>query len=533
MKLNNNIIRCGIAAAATLVALSSCTAEFDKWNTDHNSAQEEDMSHDNMNTGAFFAQMQHNVFIVGLDMGGDFQVEDMLTGGLFSGYFSNIKASYDVGSLHNAHYLLPDKWVNLPFNDTYTNVMQPWYKLKTNSDKAATPAVTALANVVKVFGMSRITDMYGPIPYSKFGQDIHVAYDTQQEVYRQFFAELDSAISTLTEYADNNTDLYLADYDNVYQGNVQKWVKFANTVRLRLAMRISYVDETTAKAQAQAAITNKYGLMTSASDDAALHQSSTLVFKHPLWEIGTSWDDEHMSATMDCYLNGYADPRLAVYFQPATATGEYRGVRNGMPRLQKPTYQTNTSRPNFSQNSDMNWMRAAEAYFLMAEARLRWNIGTMTPRQYYEEGIRASFSSCGLAGADTYIAGTALPLAKYTDPANDRETDVSGMLSMLPVAWNETADDKTNLERIMLQKWIALYPDGQEAWSEMRRTGMPGRVHIYSYQYQSEVADGELISRLKYPTTEYSNNGQNTQNALQLLKGKDSAGTRLWWDVKR
>ncbi len=530
MKKSAHIYLLAFLTMMECAMLCSCTDEFAKWNTNPNEATPEDMEHDNLKTGAYFAQMERSVFIVGENLGGRYQQDQALEGDLFASYFAT-STSWGSTAYHNDHYALYSEWYNYPFNDTYERIMQPWKQIHDATD--ATSPARAMATVIKVFGMSRITDMYGPIPYSKFGQDIHVAYDAQQDIYRRFFAELDSAVTTLTEYADNNTDPYLGDYDNIYQGNVQKWVKFANTVRLRLAMRVSNVDEATAKAQAQAAISNKYGLMASASDDAILHQSSTLVFKHPLWEIGTSWDDEHMSATMDCYLNGYADPRMAVYFQPATATGEYRGVRNGMPRLQKTTYQTNTSRPNFSQNSDMNWMRAAEAYFLMAEARMRWNLGTMTARQYYEEGIRASFASCGLSGADTYLAGTALPLSRYTDPANGRETDVTGMLSMLPVAWDETAPDETNLERIMLQKWIALYPDGQEAWSEMRRTGKPGHVLIYSYQYQSEVADGELISRLKYPTTEYSNNGQNTQDALRLLGGKDAAGTRLWWDVKR
>ena len=107
------------------------------------------------------------------------------------------------------------------------------------------------------------------------------------------------------------------------------------------------------------------------------------------------------------------------------------------------------------------------------------------------------------------------------------------MLSMLPVAWDEQAGTETKLERIMVQKWIALYPDGQEAWSEMRRTGYPGWVRINSYSAQSEVASNEMISRLKFPTTEYANNSENTQAAVSLLGGKDAAGTRLWWDVKR
>lgn len=104
---------------------------------------------------------------------------------------------------------------------------------------------------------------------------------------------------------------------------------------------------------------------------------------------------------------------------------------------------------------------------------------------------------------------------------------------MLSPAWDDAASDKVNMERIMIQKWIALYPDGQEAWSEMRRTGKPGWVKIYSYNYQQEVTNGEMISRLKFPTTEYTNNSENTQKAVTLLGGRDIAGTRLWWDVKR
>ena len=299
-------------------------------------------------------------------------------------------------------------------------------------------------------------------------------------------------------------------------------------------MRISNVDETKAREEASKAIGQSAGLMTSSDDDAALHQSTKLSFKHPLWEIGTSWDDEHMSATMDCYLNGYNDPRMAAYFLPATSTGKYKGVRNGMDRPNKANYQTVTSRMNYSQGSDMQWMHAAEAYFLMAEAKLRFNLGSSTVKQYYEDGIRTSFASAGVSGADSYISNSeALPLAQFTNAYNNRSTDVSGMLSMLPVAWNDNADNDEKLERIMIQKWIALYPDGQEAWSEMRRTGYPGWVKIESYDHQSDVPEGEMISRLKFPTTEYSNNTANTNAAVKMLGGDDRANTRLWWDVKR
>lgn len=288
MKLYNSIA-CALAIAATALMTASCTSEFDKWNTDSNSASEEDMTHDNMNTGAFFSQMEHNVYTVGLDKGGSFQVIDMLTGGLFSGYFSNIKASYDVGSTHSAHYSLPDKWMNIPFNDTYTNLMQPWLSLTTNSEKAGTTAVTALANVVKVFGMARITDMYGPIPYTQFGTGINVAYDSQEAVYNAFFTELDNAIEELETYhTASPSSKLLANYDFVFAGDVEKWIRFANTLRLRLALRVAYANESLAKQEAQKSFDDAVGFL----EESAKHvNGAKFSFLNPFWEVTKSWGD--------------------------------------------------------------------------------------------------------------------------------------------------------------------------------------------------------------------------------------------------
>jgi hypothetical protein len=408
--------------------------------------------------------------------------------------------------------------------------MQPWKSICEKTDEGS-PA-RALATIIKVFGMHRVTDMYGPIPYKSFGSSVQAVYDSQKDVYYQFFNELDNAISVLTSYAENNSSAYMADYDNVYAGNVSKWIKFANTLRLRLAMRISNVDEAKARQEAAAAINHSFGLMASADDDAALHQSSTLTFRHPLWEIGQSFNDERMSATMECYLKGYNDPRIKAYFLPTENNGDYKGARNGMSRPNKDNYKGVTSAPNFTQGSDMHWMYAAEAYFLLAEAQLRWGLGEMTAQKCYETGIATSFASAGVSGASYINDDTSLPQPSFTDAYRRSTTDVSGMLSNLTIAWNEDASNDEKMERIMIQKWIALYPDGQEAWSEMRRTGYPGWVRIQSMQ-TSEVSQNEMISRLKFPTTEYSNNSDNTKAAVTLLGGDDKAGTRLWWDVKR
>lgn len=512
------------------VAMTSCTDNFEKWNTNPNEATNKDMQHDNLNTGAYFSQMQRGVFIVGKDKGGEYQITQALEGDIFASYLATI-TKWDYTTYHNDHYALYQGWYNAPFNDAYTNIMQPWKSIA-DVTSASSPA-HAMATIVKVMGMHRITDMYGPIPYSKFGTDVQVAYDRQQDVYTAFFSELDQAIDVLTQYTSGSSQPYLADYDNIYQGNVEKWVRFANSLRLRLAIRISNVDGVLARTEAEKSINHPIGLMRQKDDDAILHQSTSLTYRNPLWEISESWDDEHMSATMECYLNGYKDPRMSAYFQPATATGIYKGARNGMKSPNKESYRTVTSRMNFTQTSDVIWMRAAESYFLLAEAKMRWNIGSMSPKECYEAGVKTSFASAGVSGADTYLNSTALPLAAYTDPVSKSATSVQSMLTMLTPKWDDAASDDVNLQRIMLQKWIALYPDGQEAWSEMRRTGYPGWVRIASYSYQTEVKNNEMISRLKFPSTEYSNNTANTEDAVKMLGGDDKAGTRLWWDVRR
>ena len=527
MKLINKIT-CGVASLAAAFALSSCTGEFDKWNTDHNSATEDDMGRDNWSTGGFFAQMEHNVFIVGKDKGGAFQITDMLTGGLFSGYFSNIKASYDVGALHNAHYLLPDSWVNQPFNDTYTNVMLPWATLNSNSESAGTTAVTALGNVVKVFGMARITDMYGPIPYSKFGTALHVPYDSQQDVYTQFFKELDDAIDILTEYhAASSSSKLLADFDYVFSGDVEKWIRFANTLRLRLALRVCYADEALARAEAEKSINNTTGFL----EEKAEHSNgSNYSYLNPFWEVTQSWGDMRMGACIDSYLNGYDDPRAKVYFNEAVSGGGIHGVYPGLQITNQSSYTNTTSAMNVASNSAMQWMSGAESFFLRAEAKLRWDLGTTSVKDLYEQGIRTSFTERGVSGADSYIANNDAKPAGFVDNSGNRRN--ADAVSTITIAWDDNAEFEQKLERIITQKYLAIFPDGQEAWSEFRRTGYPKLFTIDYNASSGAVSTDKQIRRLRFPSDAYTENAANVQAAVNLLGGTDNGGTKLWWDKK-
>ena len=128
--------------------------------------------------------------------------------------------------------------------------------MKQVSENTNNPVPYAIAQIIKVAAMSRVTDAYGPIPYSKIGsgwQD-YIPYDTQEEVYNAFFKELDESIEVLTE---NRNAALVASADFVYSGNVQKWVKFANSLKLRLAIRIANVSPAKAKEMAESAVESR------------------------------------------------------------------------------------------------------------------------------------------------------------------------------------------------------------------------------------------------------------------------------------
>ena len=522
--MNKSIIKLFLLGGLAITSITSCTDNYMDYNKNPYEVTDDEMERDAHKLGAALVGMQSVIVPVGEHLA---QFSECLLGGVFSGYMADSKTWGNSFSYFNQS----EDWNG----KVYLDIMPEIYSNLAEVKKVTTdPIPLAVAEILKVTAIVRVTDVYGPIPYSKFGTGIQVAYDSQKDVYYRFFEELSNAIEVLTSYNSRTSEPYLEDYDYIYNGNVANWIKFANTLRLRLAMRISYVDQTKALDEAKAAIDHTIGLMTSVSDNAVLKQSVSFSFINEWWEAFESFNDFRMSATMDCYLKGLQDPRLASYFKVAKKDGAYHGVRNGQTSRSQGTLSEAASSMNVGQASSILWMDAAETYFLLAEAKLRLNLGDKTVKEYYEEGVKTSFSSKGASGAESYLDNDVnVPSTSFIDPTNGRNTDVSRMVSTLTVKWDESASPDKKLERIMVQKWIALFPDGQEAWSEMRRTGYPGIVTINTNASGGEVATGELISRLKFPTKEYSDNGENTQAAVSLLKGTDIAGTRLWWDVKR
>ncbi|MCD8312884.1 MAG: SusD/RagB family nutrient-binding outer membrane lipoprotein, partial [Bacteroidales bacterium] len=392
-----------------------------------------------------------------------------------------------------------------------------------------------MAQLIRIYTMSMVLSFQGPLPYSKVSEgNFYVAYDDEQTAWHAMMDDLDAVIETLQQ-AVVTGERPLSSVDRVYYGDNSLWLKFANTLKLRMAMRISSVDAAYARQKAEEAVAA--GVMETKGDSAY----DNLAGRYPngYYQVGYAWEGEvKANACITSYMNGYNDPRREKYFTQNTAGGnnDYNGVRSGIQNVQKANY-VNYSGLIYenSNTAPMPIMYAAEAWFLRAEGALKgWNMGGGSAQSYYEQGVRSSFEEWGASGVDSYLADDASIPAGYTDPKVSANS--CGNKSTCTIAWDNSATDEKKLERIITQKWIANYPNSLEAWSDFRRTGYP---YIFPPQtnLSTVITDAEHGQRrLRFSETEYNNNAENTRDAVSMLSnGQDTDATELWWattDVK-
>jgi len=235
-------------------------------------------------------------------------------------------------------------------------------------------------------------------------------------------------------------------------------------------MRISYVNPAKAQQEAEAAVSDPGGLLTDKEGSFKMSTGSV----NPLYTITHDWNETRINAAVESILGGYNDPRLPVYALPASLSalnGEIKGVRSGPDMSVNPSAYLGFSMVNFVTNPYVKLMDVSESYFLRAEGALRgWNMGG-TAEEFYTEGIKASFAANQLGGVDNYLNDNTSTPASYVDPNNPANN--APPISSITIKWNAATGFEENLERIITQKWIAMYPEGQEAWSEFRRTGYP------------------------------------------------------------
>lgn len=515
----------GLAAVALGACLFGCTANFEEISKDHYNAHEEDLAMDDLKIGSMFQQLERSVIVYsdGTYLDSDYQIMYGLCGETWCGY-----TAPTLSDGKNSGFLVTDGWHRRMFTVKYEYGMAAFSNLKAYAEENNLIPQLAIGTILKVATMHQVTDYYGPIAYSQTGSVAGNLYDSQENVYKAFFNELDEAIATLEPYAANGS-LFMADYDLVYGGDAAKWVKFANSLRLRLAMRVVYADAALAQAEAEKSILSPIGVITSNGDNAVVKGVS----HHPIYEINVNFNDAdcQLNATMDCYLNGYSDPRGAFIAKPAATDGKIHGVRTGIAPNDWGPYK-NTAGKVSAPNATIYkicWMNAAEVAFLRAEGALRgWNMGDGSAKSFYEEGIALSFEEWGANGADAYIANsTATPASFQDNVANNN----AGAPSTVTIAWNEADDFELKLEKIGTQKWIALFPNACEGWAEYRRLHYP-KILTPVKNFNDDVNTDQQIRRVPYPVSEQSDNPEGYASGVAALGGPDNAATRLWWDQK-
>lgn len=526
------------SAAAFLLMHVSCTKHFREYNTNPNNATDGMMQYDNLSTGVFFSQMEQNIFPVAQQPNfGDemYQIVQNLAGDVYSGYMGASNNWF--GGANNTTYALVPGWYAGGFNRAFLSVMPAWLAVKKKTEGVTTAQhIFALAQIIKVEAMHRTTDMYGPLPYFQFGAGgLTTSYDSQQDIYYSFFTDLDSAVKVLSNYVQSYPGLKpLASYDLIYGGDYIKWIKFANSLKLRLAMRIAYADAAKAKQYAEEAVNNPYGVITSNEDNAVLKSGNGVQIHNPLQVICFNFDDVRMGANMESFLKGYNDPRISFLFNKAAADNNYHGIRNGINITSKSLYTTPFSTLNVSSETPLRWMSAAEMYFLKAEGAVRgWNMGG-TAQNFYQSGIQTSFDQWGAGPASNYTQDSLSKPAGYTDPSASSNNVPTGNanLSTVIIKWRESDATELKFEKILTQKWIAMYPDGQEAWSEFRRMRYPKVFPVVVNNSGGLIVSATQIRRLPFPQSEYQSNAKGVSTGVTLLGGADHGGTKLWWDKK-
>lgn len=516
-----------ISLLSTILFLPGCTDNFEALNTPDTEIVASNVGATTL--GQAFAQSQYRG-MYGLHW--QFQISTALFSDLYTQYFSTTAAYFD-----SDQYIEVGDWIDLAWTSFYGDAAPQLKFVRDFTAENDMPVRNAVANIWRVQLYHRITDYWGPIPYSEFGNGKEtVPYDSQEEIYKDFFSRLGNAVSTLES---NRGGSAFGDNDLIYAGDVGKWIKFANSLQLRLAMRVKYVAPDLAKQEAEEAVAG--GVMEDNSDNAMV--LTTQNNRNPYFTI-TDWKEFRMSSSMESLLEGYDDPRKGVYFKPAVNgdrdgdDSPYEGMRNGLKRT--------TKNPELNaQYSDMGtrWlnsgrggvnppipvMRASEVYLLRAEGALEgWNMGGGTAEEFYNEGIRMSLSEEKIGASDAkideYISSTKTP----EDPA-DRWN--SGAMSDIPVKFMNGATKEKKLEQIITQKWLALYPESREAFAELRRTGYPKLYPIIKSRNKN-LSESDVFRRMTFVVSEFNNNTKATENAISLLDGPDQNNTKLWWDEK-
>jgi hypothetical protein len=434
----------------------------------------------------------------------------------------------------------------------YVNCLQPVHQIQVNfANNSVYNNRVAIAKIMECYIYSEMVAIWGSIPRSAAlsGTDV-VPYDKEEDIYYSLMDDLKTAAAAI----NLSGDTYTATSDAIYGGNLLNWKKFANTLRLRLAMRISNPAPNGNPAKAQQVAAEVL------ADEANTISSLTETARSVWGTVSTTWSyfydyNVYKQTTNLSSLNvveeslvqhmlPYNDPRLKIYAKPATQgpnVGKYWGqpktsiLPPGVTMTNNP--HSNRSQLDYSQvgdyfakpDAEYVFISYEEASFLKAEAALKGWGGSKTADQYYAQGITGSMQKYGLTATEisTYLATPGVKWNTTVDTTGKyyQYSDYLGITTSAILTPNP-------FRQIVMQEWLAMFYNALDAWNLIRRTQVlefPPHFNPDGTSPTTAWGYAYIPQRLPYPDIEYQVNKDELNKALQWLGGPDQLTTKLWF----
>lgn len=395
-------------------------------------------------------------------------------------------------------YVFPNTNFSSFWSTIYSNNITDLDKIIELGRAQNNPNYVGIAHILRAWDFQLLTDAFGDIPYSQadnISKYPTPAYDRQQDVYHGILNELDSALNVLSDGS-------AVSGDAIYGGSISSWKKFANSLKLRIALRISDREPDLSKTIVGQVLASPAGLISSNAENAKVTYEDSPNW-NPVAAIFSTREDSRISKTVVDRLYALNDPRLSVYadLPEDTSVHRYTGVPNGLATGDAAALGlTRTSRPGAyfrAAHAPAVILTYAEVLFLRSEAAAR-GLSSENAEDLYNKAIIASLNQYGITN----------------------ETVISTYLAQNQVKYN-TSNYKQSIGD---QKWIALFGQGLEAFAEWRRLDYP--------QLQPAAAgvlNGKIPVRFIYPGTEQTLNSKSYQDAVNA-QGPDNLLTHVWFD---
>ncbi len=475
----------GKIAVILLVLLSSCKKDFEDINTNPNSPTTVEPS-------LVLRQVIYNV-------GDEMAYEGFVAGNVLGQYYTMVDFN-----LFDRHSLLETQYGGNPWPTLYKNMRDNNVVLEQAQNNEVYKVYEGPALILKAYLAGMLTDIYGDIPYSDAlkGSQGNIApkYDKQEDIYKSaggIIDNLNKGIASINGYAGAQS----LNGDILCNGDLNNWIKFANSLKIKYLIRMSDVDTVSGRLQS---VLNSGLYLKSNIENATFDFTDGQPNNFRMAKLRDGdFNLFVMSLTAEEILNKYNDPRRAVLYKPISSdsTGmRYEGLLNGQDASATSVTVSDYSLGGtiFRENTarlDANFMTAWETELLLAEAAQKGLIAS-SPQMHYDNGVTLAFEYWGATLPSTYLT-----------------TDSSAFGNF----------GANTLEQIITQKWIANSINGYESWIEYRRTGFPQLK-----QLSASLNSNLFPVKMPYPTDEATLNSANFNAATG---GDNSVNKKVWWDV--